>query len=59
MVLVSGERDESLDQVRLKAQAAQLRERGQRCIELSFAGGHRLDSPTLQRLASHPPGGHP
>jgi predicted esterase len=59
MVLVSGERDESLDQVRLKAQAAQLRERGQRCIELSFAGGHRLDSATLQRLASHPPGGHP
>ena len=58
VVLVAGERDEAVDQVRLKAQALQLRERGQRCQEVTFPGGHRLDSATLQRLASRPPGGH-
>lgn len=59
LVLVTGERDEAVDQVRLKAQAAQLRERGFRCEEVSFAGGHRLDSGILQRLADRPPGGRP
>jgi predicted esterase len=56
VILVAGERDETLDQIRLRGQAAQLRDRGLNCQELSFGGGHRLDAATLQRLAARPPG---
>lgn len=56
LILVAGERDETLDQIRLRGQATQLRERGFNCQQLSFGGGHRLDSAALQRIAGRPAG---
>ncbi|MEO8031464.1 MAG: phospholipase [Gemmatimonadota bacterium] len=57
VVLVAGDRDDTLDPLKLKAQAAELRTRGIRCQEIGFAGGHRLHSDTLLRLANRPPAG--
>ncbi|MFI5209342.1 MAG: alpha/beta hydrolase [Gemmatimonadales bacterium] len=51
LTFVSGERDPAVDQVRLAQQVAALRSRGARVEQVSFAGAHRLDTPTLLRLA--------
>lgn len=51
ITFVSGERDHAVDQVRLGQQVAALRARGAQVEQISFAGAHRLDSPTLLRLA--------
>jgi predicted esterase len=51
VAFVSGERDHAVDQVRLAQQVAALRSRGGRVEQVTFAGAHRLDAPTLLRLA--------
>ncbi len=51
LTFVSGERDPAVDQVRLAQQVAELRTRGARVEQVGFAGAHRLDTPTLLRLA--------
>ena len=51
LTFVSGERDHAVDQVRLAQQVAALRTRGARVEQVGFAGAHRLDTPTLLRLA--------
>jgi predicted esterase len=54
LTLVSGERDHAVDQVRLTQQVGILRARGARVEQVGFAGAHRLDAPTLLRLAGIP-----
>jgi predicted esterase len=56
VVMVAGEKDDTVDPVKLKAQAKALSTRGISCRELSFAGGHRLNSEVLVRLASRAAG---
>lgn len=54
VVLVAGEKDATLDPLKLHAQARELRDRGVGCEEISFAGGHRLNTEVLFRLANRP-----
>jgi len=55
LTFVSGERDHTVDQVRLAQQVAALQTRGARVELIGFAGAHRLDTSTLLRLAEGPP----
>jgi len=55
VAFVSGERDHAVDQVRLGQQVAELRSRGTRVEQVTFAGAHRMDGPTLVRLAESAP----
>jgi predicted esterase len=54
VTLVRGEDDGLVSSDLLTTQVAQLERRGIRCRQRSFAGGHRLDAPTLLALADEP-----
>ncbi len=55
VVLVAGERDATVDPIKLKAQARELQARGIACEEIGFGGGHRMDPKILVQLAGRVP----